>query len=255
MINPFIDKRRFLNSGWNISTLVNTYNYPTSLAGNEGGIYLKPDGLVVYITGFSNNIHQLDLSTAWDLSTATLRDTTTGINTGNQGISFKPDGTKMYIAANVTDGIYEYNLSTAWDVTTFSFVQNIALPVIVTGLFIKSDGLKMYTSNLTTSLIYEHTLSTAWDISSITTGSTLDVSSKTTTPDDVFFKPDGSKMYITDGSIWQYNLGTAWDITTAVYSQTIVASSASNGLYIRDDGFKAYTANNNSTPISEYDLT
>ena len=41
--------------------------------------------------------------------------------------------------------------------------------------------------------------------------------------DGIFFKPDGTRMYVIDtagggNNVWQYDLSTAWDISTASYN-------------------------------------
>lgn len=252
-----MSRRSFLfkESGWSISNLSLVQYYGSVIAGNEGGIYVKPDGTRLYLTSFSNYVYQLDMSTAWDLSTATITSTTTGINTGNQGISFSPDGLKMYIAASLTDGIYEYNLSTAWDVTTFSYVANKVLPSIVTGLYVKQDGTKIYVTNGTTDTIDEYDLSTAWSVATMSLVNSFSVSAQTTYPRDVFFKPDGYKMYMVEsGQIHEYNLSTAWDTTTATHILGSISLGASAGLFIDETGTRVYTAINQSVSIGQWEM-
>ena len=64
----------------------------------------------MYVCNFSGYIYQYSLSTAWDVSTATLDGTGT-INDGSitpKGMFIKSDGLKAYFIAeyNILNGIY-----------------------------------------------------------------------------------------------------------------------------------------------------
>lgn len=140
------------------------------------------------------------------------------------GLFFKSDGTKMYVSGQGNDGVYQYTLSTAWDVTTASY-DSVFLDVSsrdtnVRGIFFKPDGTKLFISGGSTARVYEYILSTAWDISTASYDSFFSVSGQDTGPDDIFFKPDGTKFYLAGdvgNDISQYSLSTAWDISTASF--------------------------------------
>ncbi|MBA7589123.1 hypothetical protein ES708_31198 [subsurface metagenome] len=75
---------------------------------------------------------------------------------------------------------------------------------------------------------------TPWDVSTATYEDKLkDVSGQDTSPNGVFFKPDGTKMYImgyaTD-TVYQYSLSTAWDVSTATYDAKFKDVSSQDGL-------------------------
>jgi DNA-binding beta-propeller fold protein YncE len=94
-------------------------------------------------------VNEYDLSTAWDVSTASfLQNFSVSSQEGAPiGIFFKPDGTKMYIAGAVGDDVNEYGLSTAWDISTASYNQNFSVAAqdtTPTGVSFKPDGTKMY---------------------------------------------------------------------------------------------------------------
>ena len=63
---------------------------------------------------------------------------------------------------------------------------------------------------------------------------------------DVFFKPDGLKMYLvssSDESVYEYDLSVAWDTSTAVYLQPVSVSLQTvvpNSLFLRPNGLKMY---------------
>ena len=65
-----------------------------------------------------------------------------------------------------------------------------------------------------------------------------------TNPTEIFFKPDGLKMFLlTATTLNQYTLSTAWDITTAGAGTAFTTTwdTASNGLFISPDGTKLIT--------------
>lgn len=142
---------------------------------------------------------------------------------------FSADGTKMYVICNAnvsgnSGEIFQYTLSTAFDVSTASYAsKTFVVDADSIGMFIKPDGTKLYVieDNGTTSVI-EYTLSTAWDISTASaSGSTYSFSAQFSRGYGIWFKPDGTEMYLLDGTnnyVRRYTLSTAWDITTASYT-------------------------------------
>lgn len=73
----------------------------------------------------------------------------------------------------------------------------------------------------------------------------LDVSSQSTASQDMFFKPDGTKVYVGKASvIYQYDLTTAFDISTASYASKSFSyssqSTSAPSLTFKSDGSKMY---------------
>lgn len=130
----------------------------------------------------------------------------------------------------------------------------------IQGIFLRGNGLHLYTCGATTNSVYEYTIATPWDLStaSFVSGDVVDVSSETTNPMGVVLKTDGSKMYITDlNKVFEYDLSTPWQIKTAVFLQesaAIAQLTASNDLYIRDDGLKAYITDSTTNNLNEFDF-
>jgi len=186
--------------------------------------------------------------------------------TAPEEVFFKPDGTKMYIADDADDKVFEYNLIIAWDVT--SAVFSTASPnfsaqeTSVRGLFFKPDGLTMYISgNYLSGRVHQYTLSTAWDVASATYTSRFTTGSEETRPEGLFFKPDGTKMYLmgsVSDNVLEYNLGTAWNVTTAVYSQAFSISAQEGGPHnvsLNTTGTKMYVLGDSGKAVFEYTLS
>jgi hypothetical protein len=99
------------------------------------------------------------------------------------------------------------------------------------GPFFKSDGTKVYYAGQQNDSVYSHDLSTPYDVSTAGAATTLSVSGNITSVMDLFFKPDGTEMYLSDSSdkIAQFTLSTAWDISTASYTGQLTGLSGYGG--------------------------
>ena len=97
------------------------------------GITFKPDGTKMFVVGMSQNkIFEFDLSTAFDISTAT-KNSNEYLHLSEQidakDIKFNSDGTKLFLAGTDDEEINVYNLSTVDSIdlalfTTFTFIDS-----------------------------------------------------------------------------------------------------------------------------------
>ncbi|MFC1709983.1 YncE family protein, partial [Candidatus Omnitrophota bacterium] len=206
--------------------------------------------------------------TAWDVTTATYsQETSVSVKEVNPtGLFFKSDGLKMYTIGYDGGTVDEYNLSVAWDVTTASYSQEISVGAKDTwpmGLFFKPDGLKMYTAGQGDNTVDEYNLSVAWDVSTATYSQETDVGMEETgSLTDLFFKSDGTKMYIVGlgypAAVGEYDLSVAWDVTSASYSQKKDLTSyeiGPTGLFFKPDGLKMYTIGVHGGTVDGYSLS
>jgi len=245
-----------LSTAWNISTASYTTAFPTETQETDpSGLFLKPDGLGMYVIGESGDDVNEYVMGGFDLSAQMSNP---------QDVFFKSDGTKMYIVDTNADDVNEYSLSTAWDIQTASFVQNLSVNAQEagpTGVFFKPDGTKMYIVGTVGREVNEYSLSTAWDISTATFVQNFSVSAQGTAPQFIFFKTDGTKMYIVETigkNVNEYSLTTAWDISTASYDQAFSVSAQvtdPQGLAFKPDGTKMYLVDTFSDDVSEYSLS
>ena len=159
-----------LSTAWDLST--SSYsNNSFSVSSQEtqpAGIAFKSDGTKMYIIGYTgDDVNEYNLSTAWDLSTASYSQNSTTIDTTNNtgGIMFKNDGTVLYTTSRFySQAINEYSLSTAWDISTLTYVQNFSVSSEEndpTDLYIKPDGTKMYMVGYSTDQVYQYSLSSS----------------------------------------------------------------------------------------------
>jgi sugar lactone lactonase YvrE len=181
-----------------------------------------------------------------------------------QDVAFSSDGFQMFILGDTGNDITQYTLGTAWDVSTAVYVTEFSVSSqepLPYGFYFRSDGLKLYVVGGTApDSVYQYTLGTAWTISTASYDSvSFSVTAQETTPNSVYFRPDGKQMYVTGSGfddIYIYNLSTAWDLTSASYSSTFVMATdtAPMGLEFSSDGRKMYFAGSTGDDINEYIL-
>jgi len=168
---------------------------------------------------------------------------------------FKPDGTKMYLEKN--DMLYQYTLSTPWDISTAvkDSTEVDTLNTYVSGgtgivdIFFNSDGTRIYSLRTSytcydsCSVIIQYTLSTPWDISTaVKDGAYYPVQDNHF--DDIFFNPDGTKMYLVgvdNKEVYQYTLSNPWNISSGVvYDASSSFSDVPDDIFFKPDGTKMY---------------
>tara|TARA_R110002074_G_scaffold375949_2_gene552762 strand:+ start:20612 stop:21901 length:1290 start_codon:yes stop_codon:yes gene_type:complete len=259
-------------SAWDVSTAA-FVRKQSSLNGetNPQGFFFKPDGLKIYITGVdSDRVDEYNLSTAWDISTSSYLQGISVTGRGNSPVEvfLKPDGLKMYIMNGAINEIDEYNLSTAWNVTTASYSQSLAVnsrETLPKGIFFKPDGTKLYLTGANGDDVNEYNLSTAWSISTASYSQNFSVSAQDTSPQGIFLRADGLKMFIVGAGaagVHEYTLSTAWNVTTATITNTFSVVAQYNNPYsvfFKPDGFKMYvlgvfSGSTTTRSLSQYDV-
>ena len=272
-----------LTTPWDISTAINPYNIKTfSVSIQETtpqGVTIGAAGTAMYVVGTSSAaIFQYTLSTAYDVSTASYSGISSSISareTTPVDLTFSDDGTKVYVVGNTAAGagvtagaeyVHQFNLGTAWNVGTAgystSFYVTNQTGLQPTGLYIRPNGTTMYVIGSTNDIIFQYTLATPWEVNTASyVNKSFLVSGQESTPVALYFKPDGTKVYImgslTD-TIHQYSLFVPWDITTAIYDNKFLFVGAQeatpNGLYFSPDGTRVFIVGSTADTVYSYDL-
>ena len=212
------------------SKTYNDVNFLPSGGGYNTGIRWKPDGTKIFVLAHTSNgggsktVLRYDVSTPWDISSATTTpdssyDARSYLNRAF-GFAFKPDGTKMFITDDNGNDINEFVLSTAWDVSTASHVTQFTVSSqenSPTGIEFNADGKTLYMAGYSNDRIHKYNLSTAYDLSTIGYASKyISVSSQSTQPHGITFQPDGSKLFLACAS----NKGVdAYDTSGVAYNE------------------------------------
>jgi len=128
------------------------------------GLTFKPDGSQMYVVGSgSDNVSQYGLSTAFDVSTASVSQSldVSPQDADPTGLTIKPDGSELYIVGNSNDKVYQYGLSTAFNISTASFSQSFDVSPQDDrpgGLVFKPDGSQLYVVGNRNDNVYQYRL-------------------------------------------------------------------------------------------------
>lgn len=171
-----------------------------------------------------------------------------GTVTGFYNIHVARNGLHFYLGQ--TGGtIYQFDLSTANDLSTATYNSKSfnasAQSTFIRDIAVGDNGTKLYVGDGNSPYnVYQYTLSIPYDISTASYASkTYSLASQDANYRDIFFKPDGTKMYhfgATTSAIYQHALSTPWDVSTASYESKSLStgsqSGTSNNFVISPDG-------------------
>jgi sugar lactone lactonase YvrE len=218
----------------------------------------------LYVIGTNgDDVNEYDLSTAWNVSTATYLQnfSISAQEIGPTDITFKIDGTEMYVVGANGDEVNQFTLSTAWDISTASYSNTFSVATQETapsGIFFKSDGTRMYITGYAGDDVNEYNLSTAWNISTASFVQLFSVAAQEANPQSLSFSSDGTKMFVLGESgldVNFYSLSTAWNISTASFSSAFALTAgevAVRGLAFSNDGSKMYILDEDDETIHQY---
>lgn len=209
-----------MSTPWDISSA--SYVRANSLNGGitiPVGVKLSVDGtkLISYGEAVSDQydmLRQYNLSTAWNISTATL--TSEKQNLGSldnipRDLVVSDDGLTIVTVGNSSKTIRKFSLSTAFDVSTATQVQTYNdtwMSANARSLAASRDGLKLFYLDAT-DITQELVMTSPWDLSTITLGNTFDTNPDEITPLGLDFGDGGKKLYIAgrgNYAIREYNL-------------------------------------------------
>ena len=264
-----------VNAFGEVSSFVDSKSVTQKIA---HGITFKPDGTKMFVVGKSQNkIFEFDLSTAFDISTAT-KNSNEFLHNSQQvdatDIKFNSDGTKLFLAGTDEQEIDEYNLSTAYDVSTSvhqnTYFNGDGLSFIA--IAFNTNGTKLFIYDATgTDSIKQYSLGSPFDLSNAvlqkqyigTNSSTLQAINGN--PQGLAFSADGSKMYVTGVSaqkIKEFTLSTPFDLSNVKFEGGYDLSGQieePSGIAFSDDGSKLFIldSKNNAAnrDVAEYDLS
>ena len=150
-------------------------------------------------------------------------------------------------------------IGASYDSVFFSVAGEETTPA---DLFFSPDGLKMYVVGVAGDDVNEYNLSTAWVVSSAVYSTVFSVASQDTTPVGLFFRADGTKMYIvgqTNDTVFQYTLSTPWSVATASYDSisfsVTTEESTPSGMWFKPNGLSMYVVGSANDTVYQYTLS
>lgn len=254
-----------MSTPWDVSTA--TFDALDSLdlgapyySSDYGGCW-SYDGMKYFFVGDSPNyptsylsIYQFSTPTPWDITSLTddgkLYDIPATQHTGSRALHISDDGTKLYLLGEEGNYLRQYTMSTALDLDTAAEDGTIEInnfDSVPQDLFITPDGNTMYVVSEFGGAIGAFTLGTSWDALTATfTGNMRCLyhpdadSLNDEYPIGMFFKPDGTKLYITGYSgIYELTCSPAWDLNTSTVT-SLMDADFWWGLSFSDDGSKLF---------------
>lgn len=238
---------------------------------NPQGLTFNDTGSKVYVCENGGYIYEYDLSTAYDISTASYngnRIQIGGFSVGQEaqpsGLRFNNDGTKIFFTGASSDRVNRWSLSTAYDITTATNDSNTVSVASQESsprdIHFNADGTKMFLIGSGSDTVYMYNLSTGFDLSTASySSSSFSVASQETNPTGVYFNPDGTKMFIVGyngDAVKQFNLSAGFDLSTASYASLSFSVSSQETVPLaftfKDDGSKMYVLGTATDTIYQY---
>ena len=229
-----------LTTAYDISTASYDSNplVTSSYEGNPNGLQFNADGTKLFFCGSAaNRIFVYNLTTGYDLSTASIGNSGNGVSFASQDnntrdMKFKPDGTVLYVVGQQYDKVYQYSLSTAFDITTISYASKsfsvTSQESTPEGIDFTPDGTKMFIIGEQYNDVFQYNLSTAWDVSTASYANiSYDLGSRQAQSSAVIFNPNGTKMFTAGRSADNIN---EFDTSAKSYSQVTKLTPPSNVL-------------------------
>jgi sugar lactone lactonase YvrE len=227
------------------------------------GIFFKPDGTKMFISGTTgDDITEYDLSTAWDITTASFAGQSVNLGEATLNDLFiNNDGTKCYVLGSSGDAVREFDFGTPWQANTLSFVRSFSVSAeetAPTGITFTPDLAQMFVCGTTGDGVDIYSLSSPGNIATATFSTFVSLSSQDTAPQAIQFNSDGTRFYMLGGTgddVNRYDLTTPYDLTTATFFNNsfywgfIEASPA--GLFINFDVNKAWIVGSSADQVRE----
>ena len=270
----------FTDDGISGQATFNTTQYDSDTVAIE----ISPDGRYLYFGGYvRDGVMQFTMTSAFNIA-STPNNTTfsPGYEQSNKrldnilsigtadssirGIEFNNDGTKMYLVGFQDDNIQQFSLSTAYAVGTASYngaynvgADGLSYPY---GMRWNNDGTKMFVVNYYTDTIVEYSVSNAYDVTSgtITEGTNFSTSSYESSPFDVAFNSDGTKMYVIGNGgdeVNEWSLSTGFDLSSTVTHVSATSLGLTNpaAFDISPDGTFMAVVDYNSDTLKGFTLS
>ena len=211
------------------------------------------DGKKLYISVYRNPIFlEIDVPTPWDLSSVRMKYTTHPVDDVNSMINFafNSDGTEYYFQTD-NDKLYKFYTTTPYEIDNESYNKKEIITTTVAdsylhGMFVGAASTHFYTVGYGEDNIYQWNADST-DFNDSTVIHTLDISSEFVYPKGVFFKSDGTEMYVAGdanagGRLAQYTLSTPWHLPSAGITTVFnIADKDSNGGTNRFDNAQKIT--------------
>mgnify|MGYP002760493920 CR=1 FL=1 len=220
-------------------TLSTAYDPSTATAANSFSVASEDDyvqgiewdntGERMYVLGRgTDSIYEYSLSTAYDISTASLNQSGSvdagvgyGTNDGPQGATWNDDGTELTIAYT-DNSVRTFSLSTAYDVSTLSLEREDAFNLeAIYGVLWNDTGSKLFVTDNPGGEVVSYNCSTPYDITTRTRVDNFSTEDEDEFPRGLAWNADGSELTVSGrgtNRIYAYSLIADYSITETLIS-------------------------------------
>ena len=158
-----------LSSPFDLSTM--TYSNNSLSVGSQNthprGLTFKPDGTKLFLCGQTapNKLFEYDLTTPWDLSTASYSNKNFTFtqepvdNSWHNDVAFDSTGRRMFSIGNANNRVYQWLLGTPWDISTATY--NTFYQLVQddwNGIAFSPDETKMYAVGSVSDDIFQYSV-------------------------------------------------------------------------------------------------
>lgn len=219
-----------LSNTWDVSTAQYLQNvHVGTLQSGPTGMRFDPTGSYMFIVGSANaNIHRYTLSTAWDVTTASLTQSFDigSYNISPSGLAIDVDGANVFVTSSNNTVVNQFNLAIGWNLGTASFFASKNLgPGSTRDIEISPDSSKLFITSSTGDRLVQFDMGDLANISSATESGNVYLGFFDTTMTSIAFDDVGSYLYVggidTD-NVYQIPLSSFHDINTIDYTSSFI---------------------------------
>jgi sugar lactone lactonase YvrE len=252
------------------------------------GLEISSDGKSIYVIGRQQaDVYRYSLSTAYDLSTASYSSdsiSVTSQETAPLGIAINFATGKMYVVGQTNDTVYQYQMPQLLQLGSGSFASADVGKTIEanSGVFILTSTAGAY-SQTTAPTSYAQVASGSWEMYGVvfnTTDGDLELSGKSetydlssasddsnsklisgfdTTPEGIYVKNDGTKIWLLGNSgndIEEFTMSTPYDLTTMTTVWAVPTPTGLPGdIYWKSDGTSYYISEDTDDRVYQYNVS
>jgi sugar lactone lactonase YvrE len=247
-----------------------SFSVSSQSSANTNGVEFTSDGTKFFVigkVGTTPTIYQYNMTTAWDISTASYSNNslvvTSQLSSGANDIRLNGDATKLYAGSNTANDIFQYDMTTAGDLSTASYSgTSFSTTSETTAIFnfcFGDSGTKLYVCDFSTDTIYQYS-----------TGSTVATETFDTSTGNYFThtpSADSEYGFSNAGDVQTFQLevtgnqsvvpysvsGTA--TTGSTYATTQGNSAGAIGLFVKPDGTKMYHSDYVTGKVYQHSLS
>ncbi|WP_462251751.1 T9SS type A sorting domain-containing protein [Ekhidna sp.] len=203
----------------------------------------SPDGMRLFITSIDMyEIVQYNLSSAFDLSTATYSGNSYNVSSIDQsvyGLAFSYDGSKMFLVGEDGNNIYQFSLPTPFDLSSvvLEFTYYVGNEVYPSGISISRDGRHIIVVG--SSDMVSYTLNTPFDLADGATynGVDFDFSGQDTYGTGIATSSEGDKIFVLGSDNF---IISQYDVSVGGFNEVVANDGQLEGsltIHVVDDPF------------------